>query len=95
MVPIEYLAEEYLVNRNISSQIIDAYRGDYKMSLDKTRLRSLTERRFLTKNTPIAIKVKFRTLFNALSDSLDDWLEKDMDALYMRVNQYIKEQGLV
>ena len=43
----------------------------------------------------MAIKVKFRSLFNALSDGLDDWLEKDMSDLYNRVNQYIKEHGLV
>lgn len=93
-IPMEYLAEDYLRNNNISSQMIDAYRGDYKMSLDKTHLRQLTERKIVKKNEPMSTKVKFRSLFNALSDVLDEWLEKDMDYLYMRVNKYIKAKNV-
>ena len=94
-IPMEYLAEDYLRNNDISSQIIDAYRGDYKMSLDKTRLRQLSERRLFNKNVTMNTKVKFRSLFEGLSEGLDEWLEKDMDYLYMRVKKYIKEQNVV
>ena len=94
-IPMQFLAEEYLRNNNISSQIIDAYRRDYMISLDKTMLRGMTERKFAKKNASMHVKIKLRSLFEGLAEGLDGWLEMDMDKLYERVNQYIKEQKLV
>lgn len=94
-IPMEFLAEEYLRNNNISSQIIDAYRRDYMMSLDKTMLRGMTERKLFKKNDSMPVKVKLRSLFEGLSEGLDGWLEMDMDRLYERVNKYIKERNVV
>ena len=94
VIPMEYLAEEYLRNNNISSQIIDAYRRDYMMSLDKTMLRGMTERKVAKKSESMPVRVKLFSLFHGLSEGLDGWLEMDMDKLYERVNQYIKQRGL-
>ena len=94
-IPMEFLAEEYLRNNNISSQIIDEYHRDYMMSLDKTMLRGMTERKLIKKNASMPVKVKLRSLFEGLSEGLDGWLEMDMDRLYERVNQYIKQRGLL
>ena len=55
----------------------------------------MTERKFAKKNASMHVKVKLRSLFEGLAEGLDGWLEMDMDKLYERVNQYIKEQKLV
>lgn len=93
-VPIDFLAEEYIRNDDISSQIMDAYVSDYKLSTDGTQLRGFTETKVFEKNSSMPTKVKLRTLFMALRDGLDDWLEKDIGKMYERVNKYIKAKGL-
>lgn len=93
-VPIEFLAEEYTHNGDISNQIMDAYQSDYKLSIDGTRHRGFTETRVFQINDSMPTKVKLRTFFMALRDGLDEWLEKDMDKLTERVKKYVETKNL-
>lgn len=92
-IPMEFLAEQFINNNSgnmINSKIMDAYYGDYKISLDKTRFREYSEKEFMKKNIDAASMLKFRVLFHAMATVLDEWLEDDTEKLQKRLNKYIK-----
>jgi serine/threonine-protein kinase RIO1 len=96
-IPMEFLAEQFINNTNgnmINSKIMDAYYGDYKISLEKTLFREYSEKEFMKKDISAASLLKFRVLFHAMATVLDEWLEDDTEKLQQRLNKYIKAKNL-
>jgi len=93
-IPMDYLAKELINHNNINSQMMDAYYGDYKISLDKTRFREYSEKEFMKKNINKDSMLKFRVLFHTLATVLDEWLEDDTEKLHQRLDKYIKAKNI-